>query len=61
MKNVVLPAWELIFQKFRRISCFFFLLVGISEIAVLPAWELIFREFARNFGDLFSKTETVKK
>ena len=24
MKNVVLPAWELIFQKFRRISCFFF-------------------------------------
>ena len=46
MKNVVLPAWELIFPKFRRISWFFFLLAGISEIAVLPAWELIFREFA---------------
>ena len=24
MKNVVLPAWELIFQKFRLISWFFF-------------------------------------
>ena len=24
MKNVVLPAWELIFQKFRRISWFLF-------------------------------------
>ena len=49
---------------FSKVSPYFvvsFLLAGISEIAVLPAWELIFREFAWNFGDLFSKTETVKK
>ena len=41
MKNAVLPAWERIFQKFLCISLFF-LLAGISEIAVLLAWELIF-------------------
>ena len=34
---------------FSKVSPYFvvyFLLAGISEIAVLPAWELIFREFA---------------